>query len=75
MNGEKIMNAITSIVTIVSLLLALAVAEDSTRSQVDVSSPSATRGASSRPLPPGCDDWECGSNHNETLVLDDEPMK
>ena len=23
----------------------------------------------------GCDDWGCGTNHNETLVRDTAPMK
>jgi hypothetical protein len=69
------MDAITNLVTIVSLLLALAAAGDAAKSQVNVSSPSATRGASSRLLPGNCDDWECGGNHNETLVRDATPVK
>jgi hypothetical protein len=69
------MDAITNLVTIVSLLLALTAAGDAAKSQVNVSSPSATRSPSSRLLPGGCDDWECGSNHNETLVFDATPMK
>jgi hypothetical protein len=42
---------------------------------VNVSSPSATHGASSRLLPGNCDDWQCGGNHNETLVCDATPVK
>jgi hypothetical protein len=40
-----------------------------------VSSPSATRSASSRLLPGGCEEMGCGSNHNETLVCDAAPVK
>ena len=69
------MDAITNLVTIVSLLLALAAAGETTKGQVNVSSPSATPGASSRLLPGNCDDFQCGSNHNETLVCDATPMK
>ena len=29
----------------------------------------------SRPSPGGCDEWGCGSNHNETLVRDSAPVK
>ena len=69
------MNAIMNLVMIVSLLLALAAAGDASKSQVELSSPSPTRGASSRPLPGGCEEFGCGSNHNETLVRDTGPMK
>jgi hypothetical protein len=73
--GEKIMNTITYLVTIVSLLLSLAAAGDASKSQVELSSPSAASGASSKPLT-GCDDeFGCGTNHNETLARDAEPMK
>jgi hypothetical protein len=68
------MDVIMNLVTIVALLLAPAAAGEATKGQVNVSSPSATRGASSRLLP-GCDDWECGGNHNETLVSDATPVK
>ena len=69
------MNTITNLVTIVSLLLALAAAGEATKGQVGASSPSATRGASSRPLTGGCDEFGCGTNHNETLVRDAAPVK
>ncbi|HKQ77708.1 MAG TPA: hypothetical protein VJ810_28690 [Blastocatellia bacterium] len=68
------MDAITNLVATVALLLALAAAEDATKSQVKVSSSSTTRSASSRPVP-GCDDeFGCGTNHNETLVRDATAM-
>jgi hypothetical protein len=73
--GEKIMNTITNLVTIVSLLLALAAAGDATKGQVKVSSSPATHSISSRPLPGGCDEWGCGTNHNETLVRDAVTVK
>ena len=69
------MNAVTNLLTIVSLLLALVAAENTTKDQVKASSTSAVRGTSSRPLPGGCDEFGCGTNHNETMVLDAEPMK
>jgi hypothetical protein len=69
------MDAITNLLTIISLLLALAAAGDASKSQVELSSPSAARGASSRPLT-GCEDeFGCGMNHNETLARDAETMK
>jgi hypothetical protein len=73
--GEKIMDAITNLVATVALLLAMAAAGEATKAQVELSSPAAARGASSRPLPPDCDEFGCGGNHNETLVRDEEPMK
>jgi hypothetical protein len=73
--GEKIMNTITYLVTIVSLLLAMAAAGEATQGQAGASSPSATRGAFSRDSPVGCDEWGCGGNHNETLVRDAAPVK
>jgi hypothetical protein len=72
--GEKIMDAITNLVATVALLLAMAAADEATKGQANVSSPSATRGVSSRPLPGGCDEFGCGTNHNETLVRDAAPM-
>ena len=71
------MNAVTNLVAIVSLLLALATAGDAKKDQAAVSSPSSARTPASRPLPPGgdCDEFGCGGNHNETLVRDVTPMK
>lgn len=71
------MDAITNLVATVALLLALASAGETTKSQVNVSTPSTPREASAKPLPrgSGCDDWGCGTNHNETLVRDTETMK
>jgi hypothetical protein len=73
--GEKIMDAITNLVATVALLLAMAAAGEATKGQVELSSPSAARGVSSRPLT-GCEDeFGCGMNHNETMVRDEESMK
>ncbi len=105
------MNAVTSFVAIVSLLLALATAGGVAKEQADVKSPAArditpskivlnhnetmvsdatsfeqtdrwsqwltsvqafvfTKFSMYAPVRGGCDEWGCGSNHNETLVRD-----
>ena len=69
------MDAIMNLVATVALLLAMAAAGEATKDQVGASSPPATHSISSRPLPGGCDDWGCGTNHNETLVRDAAPVK
>ena len=71
------MSEVTNLVTIISLLLALAVAGDATKGRSTASSPPATREASAKPVPrgAGCDDWGCGTNHNETLICDVAPIK
>ena len=70
------MNPVTNLVTIISLLLALAGAGNAPKGQGVVSSSSVTNVTPSRPFPGGggCDEWYCGGNHNETMVLDAEPM-
>jgi hypothetical protein len=72
--GEKIMGAITNLVATVALLLAMIAAGDATTGQVKVSSKPATHSISSRPLT-GCEEFGCGTNHNETLMRDAAPMK
>ena len=62
------MNAVTSFVTIVSLLLALTLAGGATN-QSPTNQPAAARGTASG-LPRPCEEWGCGMNHNETLVSD-----
>jgi hypothetical protein len=69
------MNPVTSLAVIVSLLLALAVGDNSIKGQATVSSPSAARNTSSRPLPGWCEEWGCGMNHNETLMRDAARIK
>lgn len=103
------MNALTSFVTIASLLLALATAGTVVNKQTDVNSPAASRNITpsklglnhnetmvsdaalvqqadtvkwlmnvqtsiltrfSIYLSGRCEDWGCGTNHNETLVRD-----
>jgi hypothetical protein len=62
------MNAVTSFVTLVSLLAALALAGGAAnQSPTNVQAP--TRSTTSG-VPRPCDDWGCGMNHNETLVRD-----
>jgi hypothetical protein len=75
LKGEKNMDAITNLVATVALLLALAAGVETTKGRVEVSSPTSTHSPSSRPMSGGCEEWGCGMNHNETLVLDAEPMK
>ena len=62
------MNAVTSFVAIVSLLLGLATAGGATKEQAEVNS-TAARSATSR-VSNDCEEWACGGNHNETLVRD-----
>ena len=62
------MNAVTSFVTIVSLLLALSFAGGAVN-QSPANEPASARGTTSG-LPRPCEEWGCGSNHNETLVRD-----
>ena len=69
------MNAVTDFIAIVSLLLALATAGNTTKDQTGVSSPSAASITTSRPRPGDCDEFGCGMNHNETLVRDTAPVK
>jgi hypothetical protein len=67
------MNAVTSFVTIVSLLLALALAGGAAnQSPTNVQAP--TRSTTSG-VPRPCEEWGCGMNHNETLVRDNAPKK
>jgi hypothetical protein len=63
LEGEKVMNAVTGFVAIVSLLLALAGGSDTTKNQ-----PQAWG---------GCPPFMCGTdgNHNETLVRDAAPAE
>src|SRR5688572_27695130 len=65
---RKIMNTVTSFVTIVSLLLALALA-GSPSNQSPAYEPAPTRSTTSG-VPRPCEDWGCGTNHNETLVIE-----
>ena len=67
------MNAGTSLVAIVSLLLALAAAGGVATEQADVNSPTATRSTTSRLPSDKC--YGCGANHNETLVSDAPPVQ
>lgn len=65
------MDAVTSFVAIVSLLLALGAAGGTAEGQAEVNSTTETRTTSSNArLPGGCDEWGCGMNHNETMVRD-----
>ena len=66
------MNTVTGLVAIASLLLALAAAGGATKEQTDVNSPVETRATTSSDArdeePPTCP--PCATNHNETLVRD-----
>ena len=61
------MNAVTSFINIVSLLTALTLAGGAAN-QSPANEPASTRTTSGSPRP--CEDWGCGTNHNETLVRD-----
>jgi hypothetical protein len=62
------MNAVTSFITIVSLLTALTLASGADNQSL-ANEPTVERSTTSR-VPRPCEDWGCGTNHNETMVRD-----